>query len=253
MPGMEKERIYKDFDLPTKHLDGRHFVPSKARDEEEIERRRQLAPGVLLAEHQERGLAVAATILRHINDDNSIKFSSRIIAASGLNSAWYGFARGAEFEVMRRRLKLPYLAIRNPEYRETSDEILYGAAYRFGEARANAESLKTALETLSPRVDQYKRTLGRTVGKASLTLACVDLGDKLIEQPLSSVDTQILVREHSLRALNDARTLGDTIGLSPSIAQFADPDSHLSVFWRREAPTGAVRAYETAVDLQLTA
>ena len=152
---------------------------------------------------------------------------------------------------MRRRLKLPYLAVQKPEYRETSDEILYDAAFRFGEARAAAEQLKGALEIHSPKVDQHKRTLGRMIGKASLTLACVDLGDKLIEHPLSSVDTQILVREHSLRALNDARTLGNTIGLPPSVAQFADPDSHLSVFWRREAPNGAVEAYETAVELQL--
>ncbi len=253
MPSMEKERIYKDFDLPTKHLDGRHFVPAKARDEEEIERRRQLPQGVLLAEHQERGLAVASTILRFVKEPEGVGFSSRIIAASGLNSAWYGFARGAEFEVMRRRLKLPYLAIQNPAYQECSSDILDEAAFRFGDARATAEQLKNAIETYSPRVERHKRTLGRKIGKASLTLACVDLGDKLIEQPLSSVDTQILVREHSLRALNDARTLGDTIGLPPSIAQLADPDSHLSVFWRREAPTDAVRAYETAVDLQLAA
>lgn len=248
---MEKERIYKDFDLPTKHLDGRHFVPAKARDEEEIERRRKLVPGVLLAERQEHGLAIASTVLKLVKDKESIDFSGRVLAASGLNTAWYGFARGAEYEVMRRRLKLPFLAVQKPEYRETSSEILYNAAYEFSEARGAAEKVKTALEVQSPRVEQFKKTLGRTIGKASLTLACVDLGNKLIEHPLSSIDTQILVRERSLRALNDARTLGNDIGLSPSIAQLAEPDSHLSVYWRREAPDGAVRAYKEAVELQL--
>ncbi len=249
---MEKERIYKDFDLPTKHLGSEiHFKPPKARDDEEIERRRQLPQGVLLAEHQERGLAVASTILKVVNDSDSVEFSSRVLAASGINSAWYGFARGAEYEVMRRRLKLPYLAVDGPDYRQTSDEILYDAAYRFGEARSYAEELRGALLTHSTKVEQLKRTVGRTVGKAALTLACVPAGDKLIAHPLSRIDTQNVVRQHCLRSLNDSRTLEETIGLPPSMAQLADPDSHLSVYWRREAPTGAVRAYETATEIQL--
>lgn len=248
---MEKERVYKDFDLPTKHLDGLHFIPPKARDQNEIERRRQLPRGVLLAEHQERGLAIASTILKHVEDRESVEFSSRILSASGLNSAWYGFARGAEYEVMRRRLKLPFLAVQKPEFQESSADMLYNAAYEFGEARATADQLKTAIEAHSPKVDNYRRTLGRMIGKASLTLACVDLGDELCARPLGSVDTQTLVRARSLRALNDARTLGDSIGLPPSVAQLADPDSHLSVFWRREAPNGAAMAYRTAVSLQL--
>ncbi len=231
----------------------KHFVPAKARDEAEIERRRSLQPGVLLAEHQERGLAVASTILKFVKDPASIAFSARILPAAGLNSAWYGFARGAEYEVMRRRLKLPYLAVQAEEIRQTSDDLLYDAGYRFGEARDTAKMLATSIDQQSPKTDQYKRSLGRQVGKASLVLACVELGDRLVEQPLSSIDTQTLVRERSLRALNDARTLGSEIGLPPSIAQLADPDSHLSVYWRRESPTGAMRAYETAVELQLAA
>ncbi|MCA9332898.1 hypothetical protein KDA00_03420 [Candidatus Saccharibacteria bacterium] len=251
---MEEQRVYKDFDLPTKHLGGNtHFVPPKARDEGEIERRRSLVRGVLLAEHQERGLAIASTILKHVKDDTSVRFASRIIAAGGLNTAWYGFARGAESEVMRRRLKLPFLAVHKPELRESSDDMLYDAAFQFSEARAQADLVKIAIESCSPKTDRLKRVLGRTVGKASLTLACTELGDELIMHPLSSVDTQLRVRQRSLGALNDARTLQDEMGLPPSIAQFADRDSHLSVFWRREAPTEAVRAYETAVDLQLAA
>lgn len=250
---MEKERIYKDFDLPTKHVHGTHFVPAKAREEAEIARRRQLPKGVLLAEQQARGLAVASTLLKHLSDTESIAFSGRLITASGLNTAWYGFARGAEHEVMRRRLKLPYLAVQDPAYRPTSADLLHDAAFAFGEARAVAEQVTAALETRSPKTERYKRSLGRQVGSASLTLACVDLGDRLIEQPLRSVDTQMLVRQRSLQALNDARTLSNTLGLPPSIAQFADPDSQLSVYWRREAPNNALKAYQAAVELHLTA
>lgn len=253
MAVMETIRIHKDFDLPTKHIKGRHFVPPRARDQEEIDRRRQLPKGVLLAEYQERGLAVASTILKFVEDPQSIRFASRLISASGLNSAWYSFARGAEHEVMRRRLKLPMLAVNDPTYRENTEDMLYTAAYALGEDRAIAAQLVTALETQSPQADRYKRKLGRMVGNASLHVACVELGDKLVEHPLASADTQLLVRQRSLGTLQDARNLGKTIGVHPSIAQLADPDSNLSVFWRREAPNGALQAYENAIELRLAA
>lgn len=249
---METPRIYKDFDLPTKHLGAdKHFVPAKARDEAEIARRANRQPGVLLAEQQERGVAVASSILKHLTAPEGVAFSARVLPAAGLNTAWYSFARGAEFEVMRRRLKLPFLVARTDEFRQSSDDLLTEAAFRFDEARGKGVELIAAIEGELPKTERVKRSFGRMVGKASLTLACVELGDRLVEHPLGSVDTQILVRQRSLQALNDARTLQTEVGLPPSLAQLADPDSHLAVFWRREAPTDAVRAYHTAVDLQL--
>ncbi|MEO5627697.1 MAG: hypothetical protein ABIQ89_02315 [Candidatus Saccharimonadales bacterium] len=249
---MEEPRIYRDFDLPTKHLASkRHFVPAKARDEVEIERRRQRQPGVLIAEQQERGLAVAGSILKHLAKPDGVGFAARILPAAGLNTAWYQFARGAEYEVMRRRLKLPFLAVL-PNYRQSSEDMRYDAACRFDAARAKGAELITAIEGQLPKTERTKRSLGRMVGTASLVLACAELGDRFIEQPLSSTDTQLLVRQNSLRALNDSRTLEAEIGLPPSIAQLSDPDSHLSVFWRREAPTDALNAYHSAVDLQLS-
>lgn len=251
---MEKEIIYKDFDLPTKHLvTDRHFVPAKARDEDEIERRRGLRGGVLLAEHQERGVAVAASILKQLHQPEDVTFASRIIAAAGLNTAWYSFARGAEHEVMRRRLKLPFLAAHAPEFRPSSDELLYDSAFYFDEARQTAEDLIDVIGTDERKEERFKKKFGRQVGKASLTLACISLGDELQANPLRSVDTQDRVRQRCLQALNTSRTIEQTesIGLPPSIAQFADPDSHLSVFWRRESPNGAQQAYKRAVDLHL--
>lgn len=251
---MIEQRVYKDFDLPTKHLgDTKHFVPARAHDEDEIARRRNRQPGVLLAEQQERGIAVASSILKHLSQPEGVDFSARVLSAAGLNTAWYSFARGAEYEVMRRRLKLPFLVARSDEFRQSSDDLLSDGAFRFDEARAKAGELIVATEAQLPKLERVKRSFGRMVGRASLTLACVELGDRFIEEPLTSVDTQLLVRQRSLQALNDARTLQADIGLPPSMAQLADPDSHLSVFWRREAPTDAVRAYHAAVDLQFTA
>lgn len=251
---MEKEVIYKDFDLPTKHLvTERHFVPAKARDEDEIERRRGLRSGVLLAEHQERGVAVAASILKRLHQPEDVAFASRIISAAGLNTAWYSFARGAEHEVMRRRLKLPFLAAHAPEFRPSSDELLYDAAFFFDEARQTAEGLVDIIGLDARKEERLRKQFGKQVGKASLTLACVSLGDELQANPLSSVDTQNRVRQRCLQTLDNSRTIDETIGLPPSIAQFTEHDSHLSVYWRREAPSGAQQAYQQAVNQHLAA
>lgn len=251
---MEKEIIYKDFDLPTKHLVAeRHFVPAKARDEDEIERRRSLRPGVLLAEHQEHGVAVAASILKRLHQPEDVAFASKIISATGLNTAWYSFARGAEHEVMRRRLKLPFLAAHAPEFRPSSDELLYDSAFYFDEARQTGEDLIEIIGRDPRKEEQLKKKFGRQVGKASLTLACVSLGDELQANPVRSVDTQDRVRQRCLQALESSRTIDESIGLPPSFAQFAEHDSHLSVYWRREAPSGAQQAYHTAVAQHLAA
>lgn len=256
---METTTAYKDFDLPTKHLEeAKHFVPAKARDEAEIARRRSLVPGTLLAEHQERGGAVAATIIKLLDRPNDISFGARVLSAAGLNTAWYSFARGAENEVMRRRLKLPFLAAHQPlaedsPVRPTTDDLLQEAAFGFGEARATGAKIIDSLGHLSPRIERLRKTFGRQVGRASLTLACVELGDMLQNSLVSSIDTQSLVRSRCLQALEDARSLSHEVGLPPSIAQLADPDSHLSVYWRREAPNGAAQAYHQAVELHLAA
>lgn len=256
---MEITTLYKDFDLPTKHLrEGKHFVPAKARDEAEIARRRSLAPGTLLAEYQERGVAVAATIIKLITKPGDIAFSAQVLSAAGLNTAWYSFARGAESEVMRRRLKLPFLAAHQPlthepPVRPSTDDLLQEAAFGFGEARATGMELIDSLDHLPLRTERLRKTFGRRVGRASLTLACVELGDVLQDSPVGGVDTQNLVRGRCLQALENARTLGHEVGVPPSIAQLADPDSHLSVYWRREAPNEAANAYHQAAELHLAA
>jgi hypothetical protein len=40
--------------------------------------------------------------------------------------------------------------------------------------------------------------------------------------------------------------MSERIGTHPSLAQLSDPDSDLSVFWRRQAPNGAYEALEWA-------
>lgn len=246
---MRREQpIFKDFDLPTQHLGEGHYVPPKARDADEIDRRKQLPRGTLLAEQQQIGLKVASQILKQLEDPADVTFASRLLAASGINTAWYSFAQNAEHEVQRRRLKLPLLIAGQPQWRPDSGELLRDGIAHFDEAVDQAGKVLVGTEYRSPRTVGFKTNLGRVAGKASLTLACINLGDKVVGAPILDSDVQQLVRQQSLQTLRDSRALSHDIGSHPSLAQLANPLSDLSVFWQREAPNGALQAFHGALE-----
>jgi hypothetical protein len=248
---MSEKRIYKDFDLPTNHLPGkRHYVPRPARSATEIARRRGLRRGTLLAEHQVRGLTVAAAILEKVEEPVDVQFSAKVLAVSGINSAWYSFARGAEEKVMRRRLKLPLLATGDAERRPDVTTLLPSARQRVNDAALQAHLLVGANELLSvAKIEDHKKQLGRAVGGASLELACIasQSGFSGFGKTVTDFDAQNFARQRGLWALHHGRTLATEMGSYPSIAQLADVDSDLSVYWRRQAPNGALEAYEQAL------
>lgn len=254
MSRQRQEPIYKDFDLPTKHLpEGNHYVPPKTRDEAERDRLHELAHGTLILEQQHTGLSVASLVIKLVHKIDDIDFATQVLAPSGLNTSWYSFARGAESFVQRRRLKLPDMTALKPEHRRPSAEWRDEAAWLFANAaiagREAARDLQIAEHNPRP-YEQTRKKVGRISGKASLTLAAATLGDPIIEiGGLTQADTQNLVRQRSLVALDVARTASETYGTPPSIAQLADPYSDVSVFWHKNAPNGAMNALEQAWEL----
>lgn len=236
---------FKHFDLPSHHLTGdRHYVPPKARKSEEIERRKALPTGALLAEHQLRGIRIASSILERVVEKPDLDFTAKIISAGGINSSWYGFARGSQ--VMRRRLQLPYLAGSLDTPPPTGIGQLSSVRQSFEEAGTIAGSLVSSIETRSRRTNLQKRLLGRALGDASLSLACITLGRSYSMQS-DPYDIQAEVRQQGLTALEAARTLEAEIGTPPSLAQLADTDSDLAVYIRRNAPNAVFEAYEEAL------
>jgi len=229
------------------HLEGLdHYVPPKARYPYEIGRRQSLPRGVLLSEYQSRGLAVAVTILRHIEQPEDLTFASDVLAASSINSSWYGLARRAP--VMRRRLKLPILAQTDRDYAPTAVDLVHGAIGELTNAGGFADRYTAALTECSNEVQKHARSLGRIIGNASLTIACVGMSEPTLHRLSGLPDdlVQQAVRRRGLIALHQAHMLGETIGTPPSLAQLADPNSDVSVYWRRQAPTGALEAFELA-------
>lgn len=244
------KNIYKDFDLPNKHLTNEaDFIPPRTRDEEEEARRRANPSGTVILEFQDKGLEIARAVLGGLKNssEEDIKFASETFAATGLNTAWYSFARNAR--VQRRRLKLEVLATDDPEQRPSTFMLLNNAISDLEDAEAQSKLLVAQYIIGSPESFRQRTILGRTVGHAALTLSCVPLGDRIgyDDYQMTDFDLQDLARRRGLYSLEDGRRLASKIGSAPSLAQLAYPDSDLSVYWRRHAPNGALEAYEEAI------
>jgi hypothetical protein len=225
---------FRDFDLPKEHLlEDRHYVPPKAHDQVEIARRRDLSRGTLLAESQHRGLKVAKTILENVNEEEGLFFVADMLSMAGINTAWYSYAQNSD--VMRRRLKLPIMI---SERSRTPDAIVEDSVELLGKQIRRARQLVDATEYQLESEADFQRKIGVGVGNVSLRLAMlepVSLGAYYSVND-NDVLAQQIARVQSLRLLDKARQMHRTIGAHPSIAQLADPYSHVSVYWHRHAP-----------------
>jgi len=237
------KKPYNNFDLPRQHLTSDHYVPSRARHADEIDRRRTLPRGTLLAEQQRDGLHIASNIASNVQSPQDLAFVTDTLAVSGLNAGWYNYAQKSD--VMRRRLLLPELANDDEDWRESRSGLLTKAQ----EGLVHAAEMATVFAAAkTERKDTQRQTflLGRHLGNVALELACVPLGNA--PRFLSAFEVQSVAREKALETLERSRIIADQVGTNPSIAQLSDPDSPLSVYWRRNAPNGAYEAYEQAIE-----
>ncbi len=221
-------------------------MPAKARDEYEIERRRRLHPGSLLAEQQVTGLRVALGILERVHERPDINFASELLAATSINTSWYAVARDSL--AMRRRLYLPVLADDTLDFRMSAAGVHSEAHGGIAEAGVLAERMRDELKT-GVKLKRSREEFGRSIGNASLSIACMELGSAHLR--MRAFEAQEAARLQGLKALERGRGLERNLGVAPSIAQLAEPDSPLSVHWRRTAPNGAYQAYEAAIAEEL--
>jgi hypothetical protein len=230
---------FRDFDLPVSHLlEDRHFIPPKAFDAEEIERRRELTRGTLVLERQLKGLRVAHTILGALDDESDLSFATQLLAEAGLNTSWYIYARG-ESDVMRRRLHLPLMGDGRslvPDY------LLEDACGLIEKATARTEKLAHAHEYRLRSYNEHQRTCGRIIGNGALRLAVYSaVQDGRFGNDDDEVEQQARARRECVRVLNNARDSHRIIGAHPSIAALSDADSHMAVYLRRHAPSKSAR------------
>jgi hypothetical protein len=235
---------FRHFDMPVVHLDSsHHHQPLKAKRTDEIARRRAMNTGTLLAEKQERGILIAAEIARLTSRHEGDKFVAPLMAASVYNTAWYAYAQGAE-GIMRRRIMLPQNDLRLSPItyfdfmNESAEELVLAgeAAHAIVTARRYGNDLRD-----TPKV------LGTWLGFTAIKLANVG-SVELLEKTDDPIDRQIITRQNGLYIAELSRELYRDIGSHPSLAQLADQDSDLSVYWRRNGSSEAVEALAQATE-----
>lgn len=241
---------FTEFQVSVSHLSPEHhYVPPPAREADEIARRRAEHAGHLIAEQQLQGIQIATEALQRVEEPEDVNFLAGVLAVSAYNTAWYSFAEGADMEVMRRHVDLPWLLGPTPHHRPTSQLVLGRAQRGLEYAAEQAYAVERAVHYGSPRVHDFRPRLGRTLASAALDLAVVDLGDKLAGSPrISDTKAQKMVRARCTRRVTQARTMASNIGSHPSLAGLSDPLSDLRVFIGRQAPTGALEAFNQAVE-----
>ncbi len=237
--------IYKDFDLPRQHLYGSEwdFIPPKARDSSEIERRHDLQTGELLGEFEQRGIRMAEHVLTSLIDEDprELAFAGDMLAMASLNSSWYRYAAHAP-DVTRRRLKLPIL--RDQMGRVATRRDLYQVATHRLQQAGQAYDVVRVAATSRSHQELSMWLANQNLGNAALDLVAINTEFSGV----SRRDLQYEMREASLGLLGRSRIEGVRIGAHPSLAQLADPDSPLAVHWRRQAPAAAYQALEQATE-----
>ena len=241
-------RTFKHFDLPVKHLEGEgeHYIPPKARDEAEIERRQDLAPGVLMAEMQAKGIKIAKNILELMIDTEDTLFATKTLGASSLNTAWYNYAQGAK-NVMRRTLSLPSYDELGEEVTKTN--LIDLATFRLGTAQWAANNLVKDGHERRRLYIKHKKIIGGQLGNAALVLANVPAAEAIAFFDDDPAYQQLIARQSATSLLEDSRMLYKQVGSNPTLAQLSDQDSPLSVYWRRNAPDAAYQALEEATEI----
>ena len=241
----DMKRAPRDFDLPTSPMPGLVYVPRKARDPHEIARRRALLPGELVLEQQFKGLRVGRVALAGITERKSVDFALPLVSLAALNSVWHVHAepeRNLEAGIRRRRLKYPTMT----DWQDSA-HLLEGVKYGLAQGEKLAARLVLLHGTDTAELARVKRDFATCVGNAALAGAVVTgLGENPI--PGSPLRAQQVAREYGLRLLESRAAVAEQIGSAPTLAQLADRDSDLSVYWRRNAPD---QAHAALVDAQL--
>lgn len=252
---MSKRQPYSELNLPSHHLpiDSEHAKPASARQPAEIYFRRSRRTGALVLDQQRKGLVIAgemANILafRDVDDGG---FSINMLAMASVNTSFYSFANGAR--VMDRKLDLPQLVTELDDgvlVQASEEELLFRAAESMDEAYSQGTLLYSAFEKRREGTTLNRR-LGKNLGNSSLLLASVSQVETVAG--LGAFDAQVVVRDHLLTMLEDARTIAakplyghDPMGRHPSLMRLPDNDSEINVYWRTNGPNAAVELLEEA-------
>lgn len=244
-------RIPKVYSIPNHPIAAADYVPPRTTDELEADRRRGIrGTNALITEEQGYGIRVAERALARLRETDEEHLLARLIGGTMLLSANYMF-NSVEYRrapVMYRDFKLPEIAS------EQRDDVMTENDYDELVSRGLNSTARSSFElahrlgdgTFTKReVERLARsvgTLGVAIANYPLDLAFYDEND----QDVALYQEQ--VKKNTTDVHNEAIAIAHRIGYVPSLAQFAEPSSPLSVDLRtnREYPIAMVRAFRDA-------
>lgn len=239
----------KQLDLPRNQFDDLADYETYRSDIPGIIAKRQLHPGTLVPDQEYRSIPIANALHPTRFDSPKDQHAARdIYTRVALGSANYGL-RSAD--TMFSTLRLGLVADgRRTTYAErrytTPEEYLAQTQRSIGLAAMSADTRLRLLRTGGDpeRIHVLKRSVGRHLGNAGLQTLAYDMPGRF--NHLHPVDVQIRSKELAIELLSDTRDYAKDIGVVPSVAQLAEPDSPVAVDIRRHAPPAVRRAYEAA-------
>lgn len=239
--GVMTKQPYSNFDLPRQHLSQEgHYVPPKAREAQEIARRRTLPPGTVLAEQQAKGIEIAHILLGRTETGPDMKFVTHMLGMLTINSSWYLFAKDAP-DVMRRRLLLTRVARYEDDSRLSAAELRENALSGLAGATDMAYDFAGRYAERKLSVSRA-RGFARHLGNVAIDLAVLGDGNTTITGDAFTVQKH--VRSQALDLLEYARQSGINTGTHPSAAQLPDRYSQASLDIHKNGPNNVVQNYE---------
>lgn len=240
----------KQLDLPRNHFEGISHYETYRSDIPGIIAKRQLHPGTLISDQEHRSVQIIDALHPTRFDSPSDQHAARdIYTRTTLGSANYGLRSD---ETMFSTLRLGLVADgRRTTYAErhytSPEEYLAQTQRSIALAAMTSETRLRLLRTGGDpkRIYVLKRSVGRHLGNAGLQTLSYDMPGKFTH--LHPVDIQIKSKERAIELLSDTRDYAQDIGVVPSVAQLAEPDSPVAVDIRRNAPPAVRRAYEAAL------
>jgi hypothetical protein len=235
---------YSQYALAT-HRFGRgpnkDYLLPLARDEEMIAFRRSHQPGTARTQYEARGIRIASRVLDLTKQHADLSFVAPIIAMSGLNTSSYNLQAP---NLMRRHFRLPTVAGIEDERRETSVDLITRAQEKLIVVSSLSETVLSGMVEGRGGIERKRTLLGRSVGEAALLIGVAGMGNFPLS--MSAFEVQDRVRKQAMVLDDMSINFATEIGTLPSLMQLGDPDSDLSVYWRRKAPTAAFQAFDQA-------
>ena len=220
-----QEKPFRDFDVPVIFMDSPSdldYVPPKATDPEIIALRKA-TPGLAVLMDQELGRHIAERLTyAQFKDPEALTYTRNRVATALYISCCYSFDQDIE-EVMRHRIKLPYLAddSAGDRWRETPEGLLVKAQEDLGAARASSIHWMNALVARKDKLAvAHARLFARHVGNSALKLTSLGMAEEyggMDDAATIQKNTRIL----SMQLAQQASESYEGTGKYPSLAYLA--------------------------------